>query len=584
MNRATIEKQIGLLKIIHARKLLHPSDDYEPHSICKRSPSLPEDAIYSRLGKSSGQLQFHQSPHTIRVMAPGNGWGGTTAMGIECDAWARHTDRWQQTPPWPVRMIWFCPKYQQFAIVSKELEERCFGSGARLVAAGDLGPRYLWPDGSWLALGSYNVSWKKYQGIQIDLVAFDEVPPAPLWREMLVRRRGSRRTRYICKATQSDGWNWMADDIYKPWLAHHREQGLDEEGAVVAQTHPDTWLWPFGGVHDNPTVIDADVRFQESQTWPSKKERKVRVFGGFESFVGDPVFAEDGLQWLIQNAGAWNERYGPEQIGFIVADDGQSVFDVEPRKLRLRSTKFEFTKTPDPTGYVAIWEGVIPGHEYVIGADFALGLESGDFDAAVVLDATAEQARQVGMIYGHWGETFDKVLYAAIRLWNDAYLMPERQFGLAMIRSILENYGHSWIYHERNYVSRGKPVRDALGWPKHGNRARDPLLTKLRQSVAQKGICWRSRTIVEQMGNLKFVGPKNTEVNNLTDVKLDIELTSGGSPDLVMASMYACQGLIEMGYQVKPTPKYEAGTLGDILQHDLIDKPVERSRRRRRAR
>lgn len=254
-------------------------------------------------------------------MAPGNGWGGTTAMGAEVDAWMRHTNRWQPTPSHRIRAIWFCPKRAQFELVRQNLEEWCIGTVPRFLTSGLEGPRYVWPGGDTLYLGSYESGWKGFQGIELDLVAFDEQPPLPLWKEMMMRRRGMRQTKYICKATQTEGISWMAKEIYEPWLTFHAERGIDEERAMQEQRHPTIWCWPAGGPHDNPALSDDDIRWYEAQRFSSANERHVRLFGGFRSFVTNPVFDEAGLEWLRSMQDEWEIAYGAAREGSLVPVD-----------------------------------------------------------------------------------------------------------------------------------------------------------------------------------------------------------------------------------------------------------------------
>jgi hypothetical protein len=67
---------------------------------------------------------------------------------------------------------------------------------------------------------------------------------------------------------------------------------------VVEQRHPYLWVWPLGGIHSNPGCDEQDVAEYEARVWRNAKERKVRLFGGFLSLVGDPVFQEEDLAYL----------------------------------------------------------------------------------------------------------------------------------------------------------------------------------------------------------------------------------------------------------------------------------------------
>lgn len=296
-------KQLALYRQLEIRARICPSDRYAPHHTVASSPVDPALAAYDRIGRPSGQRQFHESTHPVRLMAPGNGWGGTSAMGMEIDAWMRHTQRWQETPPWPIVAVWFCRLHAQFDIQRESiLIAKCFGKIPQWKPTGFGGPRFVWPDGGTLYIGSYDTDWTKYEGIELDLVAFDEQPPVKLWGEMMMRRRGAKKTRYICKATQTQGWSWMANDIYLPWKQYHADRGLDEEEAMVRQLHPNWWVWPTGGCHDNPALSREDRIWYEEQIWPSARERKVRLFGGFESFLGDCIFDLDAIDRLEARA------------------------------------------------------------------------------------------------------------------------------------------------------------------------------------------------------------------------------------------------------------------------------------------
>lgn len=305
-----LQKRLALARIIRERTRLLPAMAYQPHEVCRRGP---------RAGRPSGQILFHQSKHPARIVASGNGWGGTMAMGCEVDAWARGTNRWQVTPPPPTLTFWFAPLKAQFeALWMKLLKPKVFGPTVRK-RRDDMGTFIEWTNGSRMYVGSYETSWKSFQGPEPDLVAFDEQPPVALWNEMQQRRRGSgmAKTRFICKATQTGGWSWMGDVIYKPWLERHKAEGLDEEASVLAQLDRYFWLWPFGGIHDNPFADEETIREYEERVWPSAKERKVRLYGGFESFAGDPVFDAAALEWYAAQQARWAEEYGGELAGFF---------------------------------------------------------------------------------------------------------------------------------------------------------------------------------------------------------------------------------------------------------------------------
>lgn len=264
-----------------------------------------------------GQLQFHQATHPIRALFPGTGFGKTTAGAAEADAWARHTNRWQPTPPWPVRMIWFAKLGDTYEMLREQLESEIFGS---LPTWSSSQKRYTWPDGSILqvALADDSTSWEKWQGINPDLVLCDEQPQPQLWREMLARKRGRKNTRYCVMATATKGISWMYPLIYKPWKEFHEAKGLSTSQALVQQLHDRIWVWDKGGIDDNPGASEEQRQWARSIPWASEKERKVRLYGGFEDWVGDAVFDPDALERMRQSAAAMDATH-PSRSGRIIA-------------------------------------------------------------------------------------------------------------------------------------------------------------------------------------------------------------------------------------------------------------------------
>lgn len=295
--------RLALARSVRARRAAIPSEWYVP--------SVPtKDRPYAN------QRGFHEAPHAIRLLVPGNGWGKTTAMGAEAQAWAMHTNEFQPTPSWPLLMLWFCKLRDQFELVRVQLRETIIGSSARWVD-----DSFVWPDGSRLWIGSADRStdWRKWQGVPADLILFDEQPPRSLWREMTMRRRGKRKTRLVIGATATEGESWMEGELYRPWLQHHQDQGLDEDRALFAQTHERIWVWSRGGIEDNPGADDEDIAWYDySTSLMHPKERQVRRRGGFATWVGDGVFDSEAMEVLEQLAQSANEKRGGSMLGMFV--------------------------------------------------------------------------------------------------------------------------------------------------------------------------------------------------------------------------------------------------------------------------
>lgn len=285
-DRRHLERLVRAKGLLESHRIARPSDFYRPHE--------------------KGQRQFHEAERPMRLLFPGNAWGKTTAIAIECDAWIQRSQRWRPTPERRITCIWFCPDFKQFDIIRPQIEEECLTRGWRFTSTDN---KYTWPDGGRLFLASADRKWTFLQGINPDLIVFDEQPPLKVWREMLMRRRGRRKTEFCIAATATQGITWMAT-LYEQWADFHTDAGMDEMRAMLEQRHPEVWCWPRGGVHDNPGMDASDVAWYEGRTWSSDKEKKVRLYGGFENWAGDPVFDEAAVEWMRAQAALLDGEMG----------------------------------------------------------------------------------------------------------------------------------------------------------------------------------------------------------------------------------------------------------------------------------
>lgn len=282
----------------------------ENRALCEACPAMaykPHD---------HGQLQFHQSTHQIRCLFPGTGFGKTMALAAEFDAWARHTNRWRKTPPWPVRMLWFAKSESQWDLIRPQLVEEVFGRVPQYHAGSRT---FEWRDGSFMKAGFADDanSWEKWQGPNPDLVGFDEKPQPQHFREQLARDRGKRSTNLAIAATATTGISWMHKLLYLPWKEHHEKEGIDTQKALMVQSHPRIWVWDRGGIDDNPGASEQQRANARLNPWGSAKELKVRLFGGFEDWVGDPVFDPDALEKMRNLARTMNAEQ-PWKTGRLV--------------------------------------------------------------------------------------------------------------------------------------------------------------------------------------------------------------------------------------------------------------------------
>lgn len=529
----------------HAR----PSDYYRPHA--------------------AGQRQFHQAPHIVRCLFPGNGFGKTTSAGNEVNWWVNHGHPWQTIPRRPLLVIWCCETFKQFKILRSQLEAECFDRPWRF---NKVDHTYTFTDGSQMFLVSGDSSWTHVQGINPDLVIFDEEPPEALWNEMKMRRRGARKTRYVFAATATQGMTWMHRDLYLPWLGHHQGQGLDEQAAMATQSHPRLWVWARGGIHDNPGADAGDRDWYQSQSFNSDAERSVRLGGGFADFSGTPVFdlAAMELQGANLREGE-NGRFA--HVPALNADDPRAITVTD--RVTGRTQRVRLAWTADglmDRGRVTIWKHPTPGAKYVLGHDSAYGLRKGDFDAAVVLDR--QTGEQVAEAMGHWGDSqWAEILFALGWHYNQAFLCGERQVGLMVMRRLLDEMGYSYQYFRRDESKRDRRPSDDLG---HHRSAGDLTIPRLRRAIGAKDLhgkplppdlTLRSRELHRQLVKFQFrPRRKSLEIHQAHDADLEYGAPAGDHDDLVLAVGYAQMALHEVArFQPQDLP-YPDGSYGDVFK------------------
>jgi hypothetical protein len=527
------------------------------------------------------QLQFHQSTHTVRCLVLGNGAGKTTTAGVEVDWWVQHNHPYQPTPKGPVQVVWVCQKFQQMDLLREQLERRCFTRGWTW---NENKHRYEWRDGSTLTVISNDGDWASIQGINPDLVVPDEECDQSLWRELTMRRRGDKKTRFVIPATATHGKRWMYKEIYVPWLTHHVNAGLTEDQAMRVQSHPDYWVWPKGGLLDNPANSEADERWYETAlAYASPQERQVRLRGGFVDLNQSPVFDIAALDAIEQRMKA-EGRNGVNGTLEPVTTPAR----VAAHRLPKLQHHFDFIPngSDHEGGRITVYEA--PGdHTYVIGADFAHGLSTGDFDAAVVLRRGHDNdVHQVAEAHGRWGTLqFTFVLYALGWYFNEALIVGEaNSMGLGVLQRLYSELDYTYQYfRETRPDAKASPRTDRLGFFK---TAESKLIPRLQWAInpidmnsgarSTSKLHVRSPHLLEELRRYER-RPRNKTADLLGT--RDKDLVMGAEPgyhdDLVSACAAAVTGWFDLARFEKPEPVFAAGSMGDVLGHTAVAKLVK---------
>lgn len=231
----------------------------------------------------------------------------------------------------------------------------------------------------------------------------------------------------------------------------------------------------------------------------------------------------------------------------------------------------DFKVEPDTMGAdqrITIHAWPIPGHQYAAGTDSAFGIEGRDYDAMTIADKSTDPVETVAELEGRWGsDRFDRIVYAMLRLFNNAFLVGERQgSGLVILRSLVNNFEYGYLYYDRNEVTKGRRRMDVLGH----NRTHDDLaMARARAAVRENRYIIRSERGRQQMMAYQFrpkrKGSEKTE--DMRDSDLVMGAPSGEFDDILLSQVYAWTGIEEIHLFQDEKPIYEDGTAGQLLGH-----------------
>jgi len=533
-----------------------------------------------------GQRQALESDHIIRVLIPGNGFGKTTVMAADCDMLMQRSDPFKPhcmpVPDRPTHAIWFCQKFQQFELMRPDLEQ-IWSAGWVWNATKH---RYTWPNGSSLYALSSDADWTAVQGVQIDAVYFDEHPDKKFWTEMMFRRRGSKKTRFMVAATMTQGVTWFVRDIIQPWEDHCRELGLDHSEAIKLQPHHRIFVWDAGGISSNPAMSAEDLRHYEEAEGLSDKERRVRLSGGYADFSGDSVFSIEALDKMETLEGQHGSLVWIPDDDHIIAERIQrSRHHDYPHRfgglIQPDLVKFREHVLPE-RGRVTIYE--MPDEDafgsYVIGADFAAGLEGRDYDAAIVGRVTEDgQVRQVAEARGHWGNVFfAETLWLLGVFYGEAFIVGERQFGLPCLRRLYDEMGYAYLYTRRNPEKRGMRISDSLG---HHRSSGDTVIPNYRLGIVRGDVALCSSDALQE--HRRYVFRPRAVRKTIDEVGSSADLITGApdgeNDDLVMAGAYMWHGARNLSRFARPDRGYRPGTFGQVFKVDKVLRPRQNARR-----
>lgn len=201
---------------------------------------------------------------------------------------------------------------------------------------------------------------------------------------------------------------------------------------------------------------------------------------------------------------------------------------------------------PDPAGRIEFFAWPKPRHAYVLGVDFCFGVAGRDYDCIVGLDCSTKPVEQVFEAHGRWGtEHLDAVIYAAGRAFNDAYVVGESNGpGLPVLRRLLDVYGYTQLYADRDESTHHRRLRDRLGYTRTADNV---TLTNLRRALQHRELVLRSEALIDHLAACEWFHPRDDIDAGVIqgDAGLKIRCRTSKSPDMLRALEYAWHGVLE---------------------------------------
>lgn len=157
------------------------------------------------------------------------------------------------------------------------------------------------------------------------------------------------------------------------------------------------------------------------------------------------------------------------------------------------------------TGPIRIWRPPIAGHQYVVGADAAEGINpDGDYSAAMVMDVgTLEEVATL------WGRMIKPKLFARLimclsRLYSEAFVVPESTGSAGSVTTeYLQPEGEfsvNYLYIHEDVMQVKSPLRTTYGYRTGGAAAKLALLDGYREEVDAKTLTLHSHEHAQELG------------------------------------------------------------------------------------
>lgn len=362
---------------------------------------------------------------------------------------------------------------------------------------------------SWVGFKSCESGRGKFQSVGLDFIQFDEEPPKDIYRESTLRLRGGKKLRIWGAMTPDPvaGLTWTYRDILKN---------------DARQADPSMLKVWTGRTNENPWLDKEEVAglYERYTDW----ERSVVLEGNYDIGHGRCAFDIVTLRKILD----------------ACTDPG--------KELTLRGCQ------------VKLWDGAVPGAQYIVSGDPAEGLEHGDNSAGHIL--RRDTMTVVGTVVGRVDpDTFGLALVDISRMFNDAWLIVEaNNHGLTTIKAV-QGTEYSNVYAERSQERLGMTESRRSGW--HTNIMTRPIMVDALATVIRDGsLTVPCRDTVEECTTFTI------------NAKGKAEAQQGCRDDRVMSLALAVQGHLRCPLDEPVPDRQELPRPSSWWDEEPIDAPL----------
>jgi len=246
---------------------------------------------------------------------------------------------------------------------------------------------------------------------------------------------------------------------------------------------------PLGPLTKEERDLQERYRLTDDQLrWRRERQRELR-----EKFPQE--YPEDPHRcFLVTGSCCFPVARLMEMRAGAVKSPGQTIEQPIPYYIWYQTGKEQAGLLNPLPGRLTIWKEAEEGHQYVIGADVAAGLESGNYSAAVVLDQ--ETGEQVAEFHGRpRPDMFAHLLSGlAARYGMPRLAVESNNHGGTTLHVLRHQLYYLRLHYYFDRLRGGKPE---LGWPTN-SRTKPLMIDGLAAAIADRQIVIRSRWLIDE--------------------------------------------------------------------------------------